>query len=184
MRTLDKLDEWKQQGVITELQHSALAALVRKDRFSVFFELNALLYLGVLALVGGLGWTVTTYSANFGDAFIIAFLSALLAGALYYCFSWAPRYSRGEVESPPRCSGPTPSHARAWRPAAAREMPLKRQAPTTAIPMLVRLNPGTSRETRLRRSWPYVLTRGVNAPSGYTAPPRLRCAPSFAAPCS
>ena len=52
MTTVDRLDEWKAAGIITDVQHSALTALVRRERFSVFVELSALLYLGVLFVVG------------------------------------------------------------------------------------------------------------------------------------
>jgi hypothetical protein len=100
MTTVDRLNDWKQKGIITDPQHQALASLVRKERFSVFLELNALLYLGVLAVAGGLGWTFNTYFTSLGDAFILTSLSAILAASLYYCFSRALPYSRAEVESP------------------------------------------------------------------------------------
>ena len=57
MTTLDRLDEWKALGVISEAQHATLSAIVRRERFSLYVELNALLYIGVIALVAGLGWT-------------------------------------------------------------------------------------------------------------------------------
>ena len=47
MTTIDRLDGWKAVGVISEEQHAMLTALVRRERFSVFVELSALLYLGV-----------------------------------------------------------------------------------------------------------------------------------------
>lgn len=100
MTTLEQLREWGRAGIITEAQHDALAALVRKERFSLFLELNALLYVGVLSLVGGLGWTFQTYFANLGDPLILSILSALCAGCLFYCFSHAAPYSHGEVEPP------------------------------------------------------------------------------------
>jgi hypothetical protein len=94
------LDEWKSGGQISAAQHEALTALVRKDRFSVFVELNALLYLGVLAAVAGLGLTITTYSARLGDAAVISFLTALFAWSLRYTFDRALPYSHGQVEHP------------------------------------------------------------------------------------
>lgn len=100
MTTLERLQQWRRAGTITDAQHETLSALVRKAWFSVFFELNALLYLGVLLLAGGLGWTFRTHSTSLGDAFILVTLSLLLAGSLYYCFSRAPGYSTEEVESP------------------------------------------------------------------------------------
>jgi hypothetical protein len=100
MTTVERLDNWKRAGIITDAQYGLLAALVRRERFSLFLEINALLYLGVLSLAGGLAWTFTTYFQRLGDFFILAALSALLAGSLYYCFSRTPAYSNEEVESP------------------------------------------------------------------------------------
>jgi hypothetical protein len=100
MSTLEQLREWSRAGIITGAQHDTLAALVRKERFSLFLELNALLYIGVLSLVGGLGWTFQTYFANLGDPLILSILSVLCAACLYYCFAHAAPYSHGEVEPP------------------------------------------------------------------------------------
>lgn len=100
MTTIEHLDQWKQREIISVAQHATLTALVRKERFSVYIELNALLYVGVISLVAGLAWTFQTYFANLGDVFIFTVLSALLAGSLYYCFSRGTEYADGEVESP------------------------------------------------------------------------------------
>ena len=51
MTTERYVEEWRTAGIITEDQCSALLEIVRKQRFSVFLELNALLYLGVVAFV-------------------------------------------------------------------------------------------------------------------------------------
>lgn len=100
MTTLDRLRHWTEAGIITELQHDRLAAIVRKQRFSVFLELNAALYIGVVSLVAGLGWTFQTYFANLGDAVILGTFSLLCAGCLTYCFLRAAPYSDREVEAP------------------------------------------------------------------------------------
>src|SRR5438128_9319311 len=99
MTTIERLETWKQSGIITDPQHAALSALVRKERFSLFLELNALLYLVVLSLVAGLGWTFKTHFTSLGDGFILATLTAILFATLYYCFSRGPHYSNDEVES-------------------------------------------------------------------------------------
>jgi hypothetical protein len=88
------------RDAITGDQYVALGALARQDPFSIFIELNALLYLGVLALVGGLGWTVQTYFTNLGDAAILAALTTLLAACLYYCVSRTSAYSPEQVPAP------------------------------------------------------------------------------------
>src|SRR5271169_557403 len=87
MTILVRLERWKEQGAISPEQHAHLARLTREDPFSVFLELNILLYAGVLAFIAGLGWTVTTWSAQLGDVLILTLLSAILGGCFWYCFS-------------------------------------------------------------------------------------------------
>jgi hypothetical protein len=100
MTCLERLSRWKEAGTLSELQFNSIAAIVRKDRFSVFFELNALLYLGVVSLVGGIGWAIQAYVATLGDAAILFGLTAILVGSLYYCFSHTLPFSAAQVESP------------------------------------------------------------------------------------
>src|SRR5881296_1305420 len=100
MTILSRLQQWKDAGIITSAQHDTISALVRKDRFSVFIELNALLYLGVLSFVAGIGWVIQTYFASLGDAAILSGLSLLLCLSFYYCFSRALPFSTAKVESP------------------------------------------------------------------------------------
>ncbi len=94
-----RLDQWKDQGAISPEQYTLLDGLVRGNPFSIFFELNILLYAGVLAFVGGLGWTIETYSVQIGDVAILAVLSVMLIACLIYCFSKAPPWSRTETPS-------------------------------------------------------------------------------------
>ncbi len=100
MTTLDRLDRWKATGVISADQHLLLQSLVRQDRLSLFVELSALLYIGVLSIVGGLTWTFRDYVTNLGDATILAILALLVGASFYYCFSRAVPYDNSEVESP------------------------------------------------------------------------------------
>jgi hypothetical protein len=100
MTTLDRLDGWKASGVISAEQHLLLRALVRQDRFSLFVEINALLYLGVLSLVTGLFNTFRDFVVNLGDAVILGILTLLMGAAFAWCFSKANPYAHEEVESP------------------------------------------------------------------------------------
>src|ERR1700690_2383729 len=100
MTILTRLEQWKEQGIISPEQHTLLAGLSRGEPFSVALELNILLYLGVLAFVGGLGWTITTWSQQLGDVLVLAILSAILAACFWYCFSRAPAWSPAETSSP------------------------------------------------------------------------------------
>lgn len=87
-------------GTISEAQHALLSALVRRERMSVFVELNALLYIGVLSLIGGLGWTFRDYVDDLGDAAILTILILLVTAAFGYCIARAKPYSNGPSESP------------------------------------------------------------------------------------
>jgi hypothetical protein len=97
---MTRLEQWKSDGAISTIQYDLIAALVRRDRFSVFLELNALLYLGVLAAVAGIAWTMTAYSARLGDAAIVSFLTGICGWSLRYTFARTQPYSPGEVEHP------------------------------------------------------------------------------------
>jgi hypothetical protein len=100
MTILTRLEQWKERGTISPEQHAHLVGLSREEPFSLFFELNVLLYAGVLAFVAGLGWTVSTWSRQLGDVLILTVLSAILAVCFWYCFSRAPAWSAAETPSP------------------------------------------------------------------------------------
>jgi len=100
MTILTRLEQWNQQGKISPEQHAHLAGLTRGEPFSLFLELNVLLYAGVLAFVAGLGWTVSTYSRQLGDIFVLTVLSIILAASFWYCFSRAPVWSSAEIPAP------------------------------------------------------------------------------------
>src|SRR6188768_1432919 len=100
MTIYSSLEQWKERGVISPEQNTLLAGLARGAPFSVFLELNILLYAGILAFVAGLGWTVTTWSRQLGDVLVLTLLSAMLAACFCYCFSRAAPWSPGETASP------------------------------------------------------------------------------------
>ncbi len=95
-----RLEQWKEQGVISPEQQAMLAGLASGEPFSLFLELNLLLYAGVLAFVAGLGWTVSAWSRQLGDVLVLGALSVLLAACFWYCFSRAPAWSPAETPSP------------------------------------------------------------------------------------
>jgi hypothetical protein len=100
MTIVGRLDQWKQQGKISPEQCARLAGLARREPFSLFLELNILLYAGVVAFVTGLGWTVSTWSDRLGDVLVLTVLSAILSACLWYCFSRAPVWSPAETPAP------------------------------------------------------------------------------------
>jgi hypothetical protein len=99
MSTLSYLDRWKNANAITVEQHETLAGLVRKDRVSVFVELNSLLYAGVVAFIAGAGWTIQTYFASLGDAAVLSSLALLFLVCLFYCYTRSAPYSHEAQES-------------------------------------------------------------------------------------
>jgi hypothetical protein len=100
MTILTRLEQWKEQGKISAEQHAHLAGLARGEPLSLFLELNVLLYAGVLAFVGGLGWTVSTWSQQLGDVLVLTVLSTILVTCSWYCFSRAPAWSPAETPAP------------------------------------------------------------------------------------
>ena len=100
MSLLNDLARWKQTGAITSAQHDVLAAIVRKDRFSVYAELTAILWLGVVSSVAGIGWTVQQHFAGIGDTAILSALTTAFVASLAYCFLRGASYSRQRQESP------------------------------------------------------------------------------------
>jgi len=100
MTTERYLDDWRSADLITAGQHAALVALVRRQRFSIFLELNGLLYLGVAAIAGGVAWTVREHFASLGDAAVLASLTSLFSACAWYCAAHATPYSRDRVAAP------------------------------------------------------------------------------------
>src|SRR5690242_16758257 len=100
MTILARLEQWQKQGAISSEQQVRLSSLARREPLSLFLELNVLLYAGVLAFVAGLGWTVTTWSEQFGDVLVVAILSAILVACFWYCFSHALPWSPTETPAP------------------------------------------------------------------------------------
>lgn len=94
MTTLDVLERWRHEGHITPDQYDAIAALVSRRRISLFVDLNVLLYLGVLAFAGGLGSTIYTYAARWGDVAVLLPATALFAACVWYCSTHAAPFTR------------------------------------------------------------------------------------------
>ena len=70
------------------------------NRFSIHTELTALLYLGVVSCVAGVGWTIQAHFAQLGDMAILVALTVAFALALAYCFARGLPYSNALQESP------------------------------------------------------------------------------------
>jgi len=100
MTIFNRLEQWKEQGIVSPRQRDLLTGLARGEPFSLFLELNVLLYAGVLAFAGGLGWTISTWSKQLGDVLVLTTLSAIVGFCFWYCFSRAPAWSPAASPSP------------------------------------------------------------------------------------
>lgn len=100
MTILARLEQWKQQGKISPEQCAHLSGLASGQPVSIFLELNVLLYAGVMALVAGIGWTVSTWSKQIGDVIVVTVLFAIFAACVCYCFSRASAWSPTETPTP------------------------------------------------------------------------------------
>ena len=98
--TRQHLDTWVSAGRLSAAQHDALTALVSRRRLSLFVELHALLYLGVLAFAGGLAWTARAYSDRWGDLALLLPATALALGCFAWVFAKAPPYSTDRLAAP------------------------------------------------------------------------------------
>lgn len=98
--TRQYLNAWLADGRLSAAQHEAIDAIVSRRRLSLFVELHALLYLGVLSFAGGLAWTARTYSDQWGDLAILAPATALVVGCFAWAFAKSHPYSNERVESP------------------------------------------------------------------------------------
>src|SRR5689334_10518366 len=100
MTTSERLESWRANGVINDGQHALLSSYVRRERFSLFVELSALLYVGVLSIIAGLTLTFQDYIDRLGDVAILSILMILMAVSFGYCFIKTRPYSNHEVEAP------------------------------------------------------------------------------------
>jgi hypothetical protein len=100
MTTTERLDAWRDAGVLTAEQHATLTHFSRRDWFSLYVEIHALLYIGVVSMVAGLVWTFRDSLANLGHVAILSLFAALIGISFYYCFTRGLPYSQGEVEQP------------------------------------------------------------------------------------
>ncbi len=100
MTLFTRLEQWHERGVVSREQHTLLAGLASGQPFSLFLELNILLYAGILAFVAGLGWTVSTWSEQLGDILVVTLLTLMFGTCFWYCFSRAPAWSPRETTTP------------------------------------------------------------------------------------
>ena len=100
MKTITLLTDLNRQGILTDEQLHALSDIHLKKRFSLHRELKACIYVGVLFILTGLGFTIKQYYTHLGDIAIVGSLSTFAMAAFIYCFMKGNAYSSEAVESP------------------------------------------------------------------------------------
>ncbi|MBI3554554.1 MAG: DUF2157 domain-containing protein [Elusimicrobia bacterium] len=97
---MDFISDWRDKGLLRPEQAKVLLEIENDRIFSISAELRALLYLGALLIVAGVGGTVKRYVLELGPVAISGGLSFAVLAGLYYCFSRGAPYSSQKVESP------------------------------------------------------------------------------------
>jgi hypothetical protein len=103
MNLIERLAAWTEAGIISKPQRARLAMILRDERFSLYGELNALLYVGVLSAVFGLSWTFRSYCGVLGD-FSIDDPGGAAAVRFFVLLRFARAYTNEHADS--RCGDP------------------------------------------------------------------------------
>src|SRR6187402_2617250 len=97
---LEKLNELREKNFLTEEQYTRLELILSRKIFSVSYELNSLLYLGVLLFTAGVGILVYQNIGDLGHVLSIIALSILTIGCFFYSFRNSPSYSNAKITPP------------------------------------------------------------------------------------
>jgi hypothetical protein len=95
-----KIKELRKGEYISPQQEVLLEQIYSGKKFSLFYEIRTLLYLGVLLLSTGLGILVYKNIDTIGHQAIIALLVLLIVASFYYVINHGIAYSNLEVKSP------------------------------------------------------------------------------------
>jgi hypothetical protein len=90
-------DELEVQGLLSAESKARIREQQPLAPFSLFFELNAILYVGVLTLSIGLGMFVYNNLSRIGHVSLIAVIGLISAGCFYVCYRKAPAFSKSQV---------------------------------------------------------------------------------------
>lgn len=89
-----------EQGLLSQEKHDRMEAIVKGKIVSVYFDLRAMLYAGVLLFSTGIGILIYENISDAGHLVAIGVLMLMTAGCFVYAFGKGPAYSAGEVEGP------------------------------------------------------------------------------------
>lgn len=94
------LEKMTGSGAMSPLLAGRLKGLDAERPFSVYRELQALLYLGALLIAAGLAATVKKYFDALGPFTVLGGLVALFGASVAYCFKRGEGFDRGVVRPP------------------------------------------------------------------------------------
>ena len=86
-------------GHLLEGQHAALSDIYLKKRFSLYYELRTILYLGVLLFTSGIALLVYQNIDTLGHQVIIALLVSMMAGCFWYVKKNQLPYTHAESQN-------------------------------------------------------------------------------------
>ena len=98
--TEPQLRELRDKNLITSEEHDKLAPIISKRLYSVFYELQTLLYLGVLLFTTGAGILIYQNIGDLGHIISIIILSILCGVCFWYIHKKSLPYSHEAVTSP------------------------------------------------------------------------------------
>jgi hypothetical protein len=93
-------DELHSRGLIGSASRTSIQKETVKPPFSVYSELNLILYTGILALSTGLGLLVYNNISSIGHLSIIICIALMSLFGFYWCFRKAPGYSPAKIQAP------------------------------------------------------------------------------------
>ncbi|MFD0792737.1 DUF2157 domain-containing protein [Mucilaginibacter litoreus] len=96
----DIYSQLKDKGLLSDESYQKLKTKSNHSLFSVHWELNLLLYLGVLMFTGGLGILVYKNIDTIGHQAVLALIAVVAIGCFFYCFKHKAPFSRLRVKSP------------------------------------------------------------------------------------
>lgn len=89
-----------EKGLIDEKQFSYLNSIAEKEKFSVYYELRTLLYLGVLLLTTGVALLIYTNLGEFGHYIALLSIAVICILSFRYVIEKEIPFSNQKLESP------------------------------------------------------------------------------------
>ncbi|MBC7423638.1 MAG: DUF2157 domain-containing protein [Ferruginibacter sp.] len=87
-------------GLISDASLENIRMRIANQLFSLYWELRAILYIGVLLLSGSIGILIYKNIDSIGHAAILLFIVLISAGCFAYCFKKSPTFSLQKVLPP------------------------------------------------------------------------------------